>query len=85
MHASALEALSPFLLPGAKGNAEFAMLILLNALLKKKRNYHSIVLDVGSGSGYLTVCMAEMVGPQGHVVGGEHPLLMSVDNWITII
>ncbi|KAF9384601.1 hypothetical protein CPB97_005533 [Podila verticillata] len=48
MHASALEALSPFLFPGAK------------------------VLDVGSGSGYLTVCMAEMVGPQGHVVGVDH-------------
>lgn len=30
-----------------------------------------IALDIGSGSGYLTVCMAEMVGPQGHVVGGE--------------
>ncbi|KAG0320376.1 hypothetical protein BGZ99_004534 [Dissophora globulifera] len=30
------------------------------------------VLDVGSGSGYLTACMAEMVGPQGRVVGVEH-------------
>ncbi|KAF9350820.1 hypothetical protein BGX26_011038 [Mortierella sp. AD094] len=30
------------------------------------------VLDIGSGSGYLTVCMAEMVGPQGRVVGVEH-------------
>ncbi|KAG0050782.1 hypothetical protein BGZ83_004443 [Gryganskiella cystojenkinii] len=29
-------------------------------------------LDVGSGSGYLTVCMANMVGPQGRVVGVEH-------------
>ncbi|KAG0274258.1 hypothetical protein BGZ95_009958 [Linnemannia exigua] len=29
-------------------------------------------LDVGSGSGYLTVCMAEMVGPQGRAVGVEH-------------
>ncbi|KAF8929980.1 hypothetical protein CPC16_009127 [Podila verticillata] len=48
MHASALEALSPYLFPGAK------------------------VLDIGSGSGYLTVCMAEMVGPKGHVVGVDH-------------
>ncbi|KAK8915968.1 Protein-L-isoaspartate O-methyltransferase [Platanthera zijinensis] len=30
------------------------------------------VLDVGSGSGYLTACFAIMVGPQGRVVGLEH-------------
>ncbi|GJJ68002.1 protein-L-isoaspartate(D-aspartate) O-methyltransferase [Entomortierella parvispora] len=30
------------------------------------------VLDIGSGSGYLTVCMAHMVGPTGRVVGVEH-------------
>ncbi|CCD64125.1 Protein-L-isoaspartate O-methyltransferase [Caenorhabditis elegans] len=29
-------------------------------------------LDVGSGSGYLTVCMAMMVGRNGTVVGIEH-------------
>lgn len=29
-------------------------------------------LDVGSGSGYLTACMAEMVGKTGKVVGVEH-------------
>lgn len=29
-------------------------------------------LDVGSGSGYLTVCMAEMVGKEGRVYGIEH-------------
>ena len=29
-------------------------------------------LDVGSGSGYLTACMAKMVGPQGRVTGIEH-------------
>jgi len=29
-------------------------------------------LDVGSGSGYLTVCMAEMVGPEGRAVGVDH-------------
>jgi len=27
------------------------------------------VLDVGSGSGYLTACLARMVGPKGKVVG----------------
>lgn len=30
------------------------------------------VLDVGSGSGYLTACMAHMVGPRGTVIGVEH-------------
>lgn len=30
------------------------------------------VLDVGSGSGYLTACMAHMVGPSGKVHGVEH-------------
>uniref|UniRef100_UPI00398E5B4A l-isoaspartyl protein carboxyl methyltransferase, like isoform X2 n=1 Tax=Pristiophorus japonicus TaxID=55135 RepID=UPI00398E5B4A len=29
-------------------------------------------LDVGSGSGYLTACMARMVGPTGKVVGIDH-------------
>lgn len=29
-------------------------------------------LDVGCGSGYLTACMAKMVGPTGTVVGIEH-------------
>ncbi|PKA56625.1 Protein-L-isoaspartate O-methyltransferase [Apostasia shenzhenica] len=30
------------------------------------------VLDVGSGTGYLTACFAMMVGPQGRAVGVEH-------------
>mmetsp|Transcript_39967 Transcript_39967/g.76444 ORF Transcript_39967/g.76444 Transcript_39967/m.76444 type:complete len:230 (+) Transcript_39967:187-876(+) len=30
------------------------------------------VLDVGSGTGYLTACMGFMVGPQGKCVGIEH-------------
>ena len=29
-------------------------------------------LDVGSGSGYLTTCMALMLGPNGTAVGIEH-------------
>ena len=32
----------------------------------------SRALDVGSGSGYLTVCMAEMVDKEGRVYGIEH-------------
>ncbi|CAH0581210.1 unnamed protein product [Chrysodeixis includens] len=36
-------------------------------------------LDVGSGSGYLTACMAMMVGEMGRVVGIEHiPELVSL-------
>lgn len=27
------------------------------------------ILDVGSGSGYLTACMAQMIAPNGHVLG----------------
>ncbi|RIB04705.1 L-isoaspartyl protein carboxyl methyltransferase [Gigaspora rosea] len=30
------------------------------------------VLDVGCGSGYLTACLAEMVGSEGKVVGVDH-------------
>ncbi|KNE68865.1 protein-L-isoaspartate O-methyltransferase [Allomyces macrogynus ATCC 38327] len=30
------------------------------------------VLDVGCGSGYLTACMADMVGPEGKVVALDH-------------
>ncbi|XP_066597997.1 protein-L-isoaspartate(D-aspartate) O-methyltransferase-like [Prorops nasuta] len=29
-------------------------------------------LDIGSGSGYLSACMAFMVGPRGKVIGVEH-------------
>lgn len=36
-------------------------------------------LDVGSGSGYLTACMAIMLGDTGSVVGIEHiPELVSL-------
>ncbi|CAH8571646.1 unnamed protein product [Heterobilharzia americana] len=45
-------------------------------------------LDVGSGSGYLTACMALMVGPTGVAVGIEHIdelthfALENVKNWM---
>ncbi|PVU97349.1 hypothetical protein BB559_002065 [Furculomyces boomerangus] len=39
------------------------------------------VLDVGSGSGYLTACMAAMVAPEGKAVGIEHvPQLAEMSN-----
>lgn len=45
-------------------------------LIRNFRNAYScplsLALDIGSGSGYLTACMAEMVGPEGKVVGVEH-------------
>ncbi|KAK6148255.1 hypothetical protein DH2020_019167 [Rehmannia glutinosa] len=37
------------------------------------------VLDVGSGTGYLTACFAVMVGPQGRAVGVEH-----IRNWLNL-
>ncbi|XP_010250973.1 PREDICTED: protein-L-isoaspartate O-methyltransferase-like isoform X2 [Nelumbo nucifera] len=41
-------------------------------LLKENLQPGMHVLDVGSGTGYLTACFALMVGPQGRVVGIEH-------------
>ena len=41
-------------------------------MLKDKLQPGARVLDVGSGSGYLTVCMAHLVQPGGLVVGIEH-------------
>lgn len=41
-------------------------------VLKDKLQEGAKVLDVGSGSGYLTVCFAHMVGPTGTVYGVEH-------------
>lgn len=41
-------------------------------LLKDRLKPGSRALDVGSGSGYLTVCMALMVGPSGRAVGIDH-------------
>lgn len=40
--------------------------------LKENLREGSVALDVGSGSGYLTTCMAIMVGPTGRVIGIEH-------------
>ncbi|VBB81689.1 Putative beta-aspartate methyltransferase [Podospora comata] len=53
MHASAVEHLLPFIMPGEERPAPR-------------------VLDIGSGSGYLTHVLAELVGERGRVVGVEH-------------
>lgn len=41
-------------------------------VLKDKLVNAERALDVGSGSGYLTVCMSLMMGPNGRVVGIDH-------------
>ena len=41
-------------------------------LLRDQLKEGNKALDVGSGSGYLTVCFAQMVGPAGKVVGIDH-------------
>ena len=41
-------------------------------ILKHKLQPGAKVLDVGSGSGYLTACMARLVSPTGKVVGIDH-------------
>jgi len=59
----------------------YALELLKNHLMEGKK-----ALDVGSGSGYLTACMAVMMGPTGKVVGIDHiPELvkMSIENILT--
>uniref|UniRef100_A0A8D8X9K0 protein-L-isoaspartate(D-aspartate) O-methyltransferase n=1 Tax=Cacopsylla melanoneura TaxID=428564 RepID=A0A8D8X9K0_9HEMI len=41
-------------------------------LLKDKVKPGARILDIGSGSGYLTACLAYLAGPQGKVFGVEH-------------
>ena len=41
-------------------------------LLKDQLKEGHKALDVGSGSGYLTVCFAKMVGSKGAVTGIDH-------------
>jgi len=41
-------------------------------ILKDKLKPGAKVLDIGSGSGYLTACMAHLVRPGGKAIGIEH-------------
>ncbi|XP_053978972.1 protein-L-isoaspartate(D-aspartate) O-methyltransferase [Hylaeus volcanicus] len=41
-------------------------------ILEEKLRNGARALDVGSGSGYLTACMATMIGPNGLTIGIEH-------------
>ncbi|KAI3653741.1 hypothetical protein MP228_001688 [Amoeboaphelidium protococcarum] len=44
----------------------------LQAVSEYLRRENCNVLDVGSGSGYLSACFARVIGPTGHVVGIDH-------------
>jgi protein-L-isoaspartate(D-aspartate) O-methyltransferase len=41
-------------------------------MLRDKLISGARVLDVGSGSGYLTACMARLIQPDGKIIGIEH-------------
>lgn len=53
-------------------------------LLAEQLNPGSSILDVGSGSGYLTACMALLVGPTGRVVGVEKHRALSERSVVNI-
>ena len=68
MHANAVESLLPLLLPKSENrqSAEGAPEVI------GKPGRPRRVLDIGSGSGYLTHVLARLVGDDGVVVGLEH-------------
>ncbi|KAI1485917.1 protein-L-isoaspartate O-methyltransferase [Biscogniauxia mediterranea] len=68
MHASAVESLLPFLLPPEQQQEAGAGTGAVTGARGRRRR----VLDIGSGSGYLTHVLAELVGEGGVVVGLEH-------------
>ncbi|CAJ2508511.1 Uu.00g135370.m01.CDS01 [Anthostomella pinea] len=75
MHASAVEALLPFLLPHQVGTTESESAptaTTTTAMIVGPKGRPRRVLDIGSGSGYLTHVLAELVGETGVVVGVEH-------------
>ncbi|KAL2115201.1 hypothetical protein VTJ04DRAFT_10864 [Mycothermus thermophilus] len=60
MHATAVEHLFPYVIPTAPDDSGSG------------GRPNPRILDVGSGSGYLTAVLAELAGPTGLVVGLEH-------------
>lgn len=48
-------------------------------ILKDHLKPGNSVLDVGCGSGYLSACMAHMVGEEGRVIGLDH-----IQNLVTL-
>lgn len=61
MHAYALEHLEKYLQPGMKGTWMMMEHDFWFTYTDFDSSFTSLALDVGSGSGYLTACMAEMV------------------------
>lgn len=70
MHASAVESLLPFLLPRTDDEPKQSAEGVPSIVGQPRRPRR--VLDIGSGSGYLTHVLAELVGSDGVVVGIEH-------------
>jgi protein-L-isoaspartate(D-aspartate) O-methyltransferase len=78
MHAHAVESLLPYVLPETSTRTEVrdaegdvvagSQGVLKQGVIDRPRR----VLDIGSGSGYLTHLFAELVGEGGVVVGVEH-------------
>ncbi|KAI5919426.1 S-adenosyl-L-methionine-dependent methyltransferase [Camillea tinctor] len=71
MHANAAESLLPFLLPKVEEGHQSAEGV---ASVQGRKGRGRRILDIGSGSGYLTHVLAELVGEDGLVVGLEHIL-----------
>ncbi|KAK8070265.1 Protein-L-isoaspartate(D-aspartate) O-methyltransferase [Apiospora phragmitis] len=63
MHANAVEALLEYILPPSSSK---------NGEVSGKAGRPRRILDIGSGSGYLTHVLAELAGEDGVVVGVEH-------------
>lgn len=75
MHAAAVEKLLPFLLPPSSSETTTTTTTATGAGRGgggRREREAPRVLDIGSGSGYLTHVLAELVGPHGTVVGVEH-------------
>lgn len=70
MHASAVESLLPFVLPPTKTASASAPASDQQNVGQPRRPRR--ILDIGSGSGYLTHVLAELAGDDGVVVGLEH-------------
>ena len=52
-------------------SAPHVHMFLLNNMKHKLKNC-SYCLDIGTGTGYLTACMGQLVKPDGKVIGIEH-------------